>query len=122
MHHWQSEHEYGTCMMVLRHNLAAMCDNTCHDQWVVRAGPTAWPLRPPVLNPLDFYLWGHLKSLVYAVPVDNEEALHHCIVDACKTYGSYRSIFERMWRSTMRRVEVSMNLMDILSTYYKCIL
>jgi hypothetical protein len=26
---------------------------------------------------------GTLKTLVYAAPVDNEEALHHCIVDAC---------------------------------------
>jgi hypothetical protein len=29
----------------------------------------------PDLNPLDFYLWEHLKSLVYATPVDSEEAL-----------------------------------------------
>jgi hypothetical protein len=42
------------------------------------------PLSPH-LNPLDFYLWEHLKTLVYAAPVDNEEALHHRTVDACQT-------------------------------------
>ena len=24
-----------------------------------------WPARSPDLNPLDFFLWGYLKSLVY---------------------------------------------------------
>ncbi len=24
-----------------------------------------WPPRSPDLNPCDFYLWGHLKSVVY---------------------------------------------------------
>ena len=24
-----------------------------------------WPPRSPDLNPLDFYLWGYLKSIVY---------------------------------------------------------
>jgi hypothetical protein len=34
------------------------------------------------MNPLDFYLWGHLKTLVYPTAVDNKEELHHRIVDA----------------------------------------
>jgi hypothetical protein len=54
---------------------------------------------------LDFYLWGHLKTLVYAAPVDNEVALHHRIVDACQTIRNYPAIFERMRRPMMRRVE-----------------
>jgi hypothetical protein len=24
-----------------------------------------WPARSPDLNPCDFYLWGHLKAVVY---------------------------------------------------------
>jgi hypothetical protein len=28
-----------------------------------------------------FHLWRDLKALVYAAPVDNEEALHHRLVD-----------------------------------------
>jgi hypothetical protein len=57
------------------------------------------------LNLLDFYLWGHQKSFVYAAAVDNEEALHHRIVDACQTIRNYPGISERMRRSMMRRVE-----------------
>jgi hypothetical protein len=28
------------------------------------------------VNPLDFYLWGNLKALVYSGPIENEETLH----------------------------------------------
>jgi hypothetical protein len=28
------------------------------------------------LNPLHFYLWGHIKPLVYSAPIENEETLH----------------------------------------------
>jgi hypothetical protein len=27
-------------------------------------GPVAWPIRTPDLNPLDFFLWGCMKSRV----------------------------------------------------------
>ncbi|KAJ4451131.1 hypothetical protein ANN_02571 [Periplaneta americana] len=40
-------------------------DRRFPDRWIGRGGPIAWPPRSPDLNPLDFYLWGHLKSLVF---------------------------------------------------------
>jgi hypothetical protein len=43
-----------------------------HYQWETRGGSTAWLRRSPNLNPLDFYLWGHLKSVMYAVLVDTK--------------------------------------------------
>ena len=30
-----------------------------------RRGPIEWPPRSPDLTPLDFFLWGYLKSIVY---------------------------------------------------------
>jgi hypothetical protein len=54
---------------------------------------------------LDIYLWGHLKTLVSAASVDNEEALHHRTVDGCQTIRNYTSIFERVRRSMLRCVE-----------------
>jgi hypothetical protein len=47
---------------------------------------------------------GTPKTLVYAAPVDNEEALHHRTVDACQTIRNCPGIFERMLRSMIRRV------------------
>lgn len=31
-----------------------------------RGGPVLWPSRAPDLTPLDYYLWGLIKSLVYS--------------------------------------------------------
>jgi hypothetical protein len=50
--------------------------NTYHDRWIGRGGHTAWPPRSPDLNPLYFYLWGHLNTRVYAAPVDTSPS--HC--------------------------------------------
>jgi hypothetical protein len=96
-------------MMVLQHILAVLCEMfsityVYHDRWIGRGG-TAWPPRSPDLNPLDVYLWGHLKALEYVAPADNEVALHHGILDTCQSIRNYPGIFERMRRSMMRRVE-----------------
>jgi hypothetical protein len=50
-------------------------------------------------------MWGYLKILVYAAPVDNEEALHRRIVDACQIIRNYHSIFGQMQWSMMKCVE-----------------
>ena len=33
-------------------------------RWIGRGGPVSWPLRSPDLNPLDFFLWGHVEGEV----------------------------------------------------------
>jgi hypothetical protein len=88
------------------HAVQDVLNNTDHERWICRGGPTVWPPGSPDLNPLDFYLWGHLQSLVYAAPVDNEDTLHHHIVDACQTISNYSGIFERMQQHMMRHFEV----------------
>jgi hypothetical protein len=64
-------------------------NNTYHDRWTGRGGHTAWAPRSADLNLLNFYLWGHLKTRVFASPVENEEALYHRIVDAYQTICNY---------------------------------
>jgi hypothetical protein len=90
-----------------------------HDRWIGRAS-TEWPPRSPNFI---FYLWGQLKALMYAAPVDNEEALHHRNVEACQTIRNYTGIFERMRRSMLRRVEESIDFPGRLfncNSQYKC--
>lgn len=43
--------------------------------WIGRGGPVPWPARSPDLNPMDFFVWGFMKSEVYATPINNEEEL-----------------------------------------------
>jgi hypothetical protein len=40
-----------------------------------RGGPVNWPARSPDLNLLDFWLWGHLKPLVYSDTIYDLEVL-----------------------------------------------
>ncbi|GFS97114.1 hypothetical protein TNCV_184621 [Trichonephila clavipes] len=36
------------------------------DRLISRFGPVNWPRRSCDLTPLDYFLWGYVKSLVYA--------------------------------------------------------
>lgn len=55
------------------------------DRWIGRQGPWKWPPRSPDLTPLDFYLWGRVKELVYSRPVQTREELlnrvHHAFTN-----------------------------------------
>ncbi|GFW89436.1 HTH_Tnp_Tc3_2 domain-containing protein [Trichonephila clavipes] len=44
------------------------------DRLISRFGPVNWPPRSCDLTPLDYYLWGYVKSLVYA---DKPQTLDH---------------------------------------------
>ncbi|GFW96492.1 transposase [Trichonephila clavipes] len=44
------------------------------DRLISRFGPVNWPPRSCDLTPLDYFLWGYVKSLVYA---DKPQALDH---------------------------------------------
>ena len=37
--------------------------------------PIAWPTRSTDLTSLNYFLWGHMKSLVYKTPADSKEDL-----------------------------------------------
>ncbi|GFU68945.1 putative LOC100569746 [Trichonephila clavipes] len=41
--------------------------DTFYDRLISRFEPVNWPPRSCDLTPLDFFLWGYVKSLVYAV-------------------------------------------------------
>ncbi|GFV66502.1 transposable element Tc3 transposase [Trichonephila clavipes] len=40
--------------------------DTFGDRLISRFGPVNWPSRSCDLTPLDYFLWGYVKSLVYA--------------------------------------------------------
>ena len=68
--------------------------NECFpNRWVGKGGPTPWLPRSPDLNPLDFFLWGHLKSLVYSTDVEDEATLHARIMQGCQTIRITLGIF-----------------------------
>ncbi|GFV63580.1 putative transposable element [Trichonephila clavipes] len=48
--------------------------DTFGDRLISRFGPVNWPPRSCDLTPLDYFLWGYVKSLVYA---DKPQTLEH---------------------------------------------
>lgn len=56
-------------------NVRRFLDNQFERRWIGRRGPMEWPPRSPDLTPLDFFLWGHLKSRVYKNRPNNLEDL-----------------------------------------------
>lgn len=75
------------------------------NRWIGRGGAQPWPPRSPDLNPLDFFLWGHLKQLVYTTPIENVEELRNRIIASCRTIRQTPGIFERVRQSMRRRIE-----------------
>lgn len=59
-------------------------DTNYPNKWIGRGGPIPWPARSPDLTPMDFYLWGHMKSLVYNEPhpISSVDVLRQKIIDA----------------------------------------
>jgi hypothetical protein len=48
-------------------------DENFPDEWIGRNGSIPLPLRSRDLIRCDFFVWGHMKQLVYAEPVNSEE-------------------------------------------------
>ncbi|GFU59896.1 uncharacterized protein TNCV_4726591 [Trichonephila clavipes] len=60
-----------------RHTARATIDllkDTFGDHLISRFGPVNWPPRSCDLTPLDYFLWGYVKSWVYA---DKPKTLDH---------------------------------------------
>ena len=54
------------------------------NRWLGRGWPVEWPPRLPDLTALDYYLWGHRKTLVYETKVDSRAALRRRIFAAAE--------------------------------------
>ncbi|KAJ8880302.1 hypothetical protein PR048_016768 [Dryococelus australis] len=59
----------------------------------------------PDLNPLEFHLWGYLKALAYATPVDDVDTLHNRIVAGRENIRNFPGICQRMRVSMQWRVD-----------------
>jgi hypothetical protein len=69
-------------------------------RWMGRMGSVEWPPRSPDLTPLDFFLFGHLKSVMYGNQLRSIAELQDNIRAECAaiTPGTLRRV-----RSSFRR-------------------
>jgi hypothetical protein len=59
-------------------------DEAFPDRWIGLYGPVEWPPRSPDLTPLDYFLWGYLKSVVYNNRPETVDQLKNEIVRHCR--------------------------------------
>jgi hypothetical protein len=71
-----------------------------------------WPPRPPYLTPMDFSLWGHVKSLIFTSPVDSEEGLIARIVEAAATIRQEPGTFGHIRLSMPGRCRLHIEVVD----------
>ncbi|GFW96021.1 transposase-like protein [Trichonephila clavipes] len=93
-------------------DVRAHLQNTFPGGWIGRGGPIAWPARSPDLSPLDFFLWGFLKGLVYETPVATLEDLVGRIVEAAGCVRDTPGIFEMVRCSMQRRFQACLDVSE----------
>ena len=83
-------------------------------------GPMAWPSTSPDLTPMDFFLYGHIKVLIFTLPVYSKEDLIASIFEGsnlaylsayvglcCVVFGCVsRSVY--FWTSTLNWYEIQL--------------
>ena len=67
-------------------------------------------LVAPDLNPLDFHLWRHLKSIVYATSIEHAEILRNRIEQGFRQIRETPGMIERVTKSMTRRVQACLQM------------
>jgi hypothetical protein len=98
---------YGSCIMVF-HIFFLQLENSwtrCFlNNGLGQGRPTAWP-APSDLNPLDFYLWGQLKTTVYATEVSDVQDWQQCLQNGCEMTCMMPN-FPASWAITVQTCKV----------------
>lgn len=90
--------------------------NHLHEQypnkWIGRGNdaPVNWPPRSPDLTPLDYFLWGTLKNMVYSRPVNEEPELWRRIQDAVVILRNDVEMIQRVQFNFLRRVDLCIRM------------
>ena len=79
-------------------------DKTFPGRWIGRGGPIRWAPRPSDLAPLDFFLWGHLKNIVYLSPCED------LAESKSRIYDKIKSISQKTLYDVFSHISKRMNL------------
>lgn len=80
-------------------------NNEFGDRWIGRFGPYRWPPRSPDLTPLDFFLWGTIKDMVYKTECDTAEEMRQRLTIAFDSLRR-RNVRERIFAKVHRHTRV----------------
>ena len=69
-----------------------------------RLEASPWPASSPDVTPLDFFLWGHLKSQVYQSSPRSLEGLKNAVKSAVRRLSP--SLYRAAAEATLRRAKL----------------
>jgi len=75
------------------------------DAWIGKGGQIPWPPRSSDFSPLDFFLWGYIKNIVYAEKISNIQRLQDRITSAIETVT--RDMIQKTWQEIEYCLDVS---------------
>ena len=70
-------------------------NNVFPNHWIGRGASVQWPPRSPDLTPMDFFIWGEMKCLVYETPIDTAEELVARVAEAAAIFRETQSFARR---------------------------
>ena len=77
------------------------------ERWIGRDGPTPWPPRSPDLTPLDFFLWGFVKTRLFRTPVHDIPGLRDRITEV------FTEVTQDMLINTWREMESRLQMLRL---------
>ncbi|GFY32227.1 uncharacterized protein TNCV_3557351 [Trichonephila clavipes] len=98
---YQHDAEHAHCSSDVRSAL----DAAYPGRWIGSGGPVNWPVCLPVLSCIDYFLFGHMKGIVYASPVDSDEALVARIAVVAGDIWEVPEVFDNARQSLRRRCQ-----------------
>lgn len=78
-------------------------------RWIGRGSTFSWPARSPDLNPMDFSIWGILKSKVYSDPINTRDELWQAILNARNLLRNEETLFN-IRQSFIKRIRLCINV------------
>jgi hypothetical protein len=82
--------------VVFQQDVREFLDMLFRGRWIGHDGPIPWPPRPPDIMPLDSFLWGYFKDIVYKTPVTSIHEPMFRIAAAIETTA--QQMLENTWR------------------------
>ena len=96
----------------LHRNARQYMNNAFPNRWIGRNGPVEGPPRSTDMTPLDFFLRGYMKSLIYETLVESEmDLVARIVVAAGKNFSNIR-VFERVRQSILKRYQTCTGVGD----------
>lgn len=73
---------------------------------IAHRGPVNWPPRSPDLTPMDYFLWGYIKSEVYKIKPQTREELVQRIRTVAETIKSNSNMIRAATSSLLKRARL----------------